>query len=453
MTKFIKYFIFFYLFIFLNSVLIADEQKVISVQECIDIALQNHPSIKIANENINRALADLGLAKSYNTVQVYGEVKTVEILKSDASPSGFNIPGRDTLIGLFAGATASYNLLDPNKSRYEDAKRLAYDAARVNYLNTQNDLIKSVKESYYQYLYAYYRNELQKELLQKFELKLDKAKILFKNGQKPILDVSKAELDVATARLNYQRTQNELALSKEKLLTAMGVAGGDYTITTISVFELESKLPVVAYELDELLLMAEEFSPAIRNAQIQNKLTKIQIEVEKAAHIPTIEVYASLGMENRSVQSGKQFLSSMGANNWDPTFHFGVQAKIPIYTGGAISSKVDAAIAEYNKSLYNELSVKNNVMSTVKRYYNNIIEYNKQVDILKLTIENARKHVQLAQKSYDSGIGTQIELQDAELSYLNTQMDYIRVLYEYYIALTSLANIIGIDDSQLLNKK
>ncbi|MGQ9844247.1 MAG: TolC family protein, partial [Spirochaetota bacterium] len=107
------------LLVAIDETLYADNYTNANVSDCLQMAMQNNINIKMAMEDVNAALHNLKITKGSNSIQVNGTVQTVEILKSESVNSSFNIPGKDTLIGLFVGATASYKLYDANKSNYE----------------------------------------------------------------------------------------------------------------------------------------------------------------------------------------------------------------------------------------------------------------------------------------------------------------------------------------------
>lgn len=424
----------------------------VTLEECKKIALDNHPDIKKATESHKKSLAELGVSRAMNRVQLNGEVKTIEILKEDASSSELNVPGTDTLIGLFAGLTATYHLIDPKSSKIEDSKKLAVDAARIQMREIKNTVLLNVKKAYYGYLFARQNEKMRSRLLEKFESKLETAKILHKNGQRPILDVSKANVDYGNAKLAFMKARNHTMVMKNELLSSMGLVEEEIEIIP-DIGTDQVDLPDLRYGINELITLADTYSSEMQIARINKRLSKIQIEVERASRIPVVDVLASLGFENRSIMETNEYLDNMKGQKWEPTAHFGLKASIPIYNGGAIESKIDSAVAEYNKTLYTERGIKVKLNSTIRNLVNTINELQKQFEILELAQDNAERHMQLAQKSYENGVGTQLDLEDAELAVLNAQLNFIQAKSDYYITLAKLANVIGLDEDYISNNK
>ncbi|HQP49889.1 MAG TPA: TolC family protein, partial [Spirochaetota bacterium] len=127
------------------------QSREVSIAECINIALQNHPDLMASLENQNGALADYHVAKAANRVNINATANTVEYLKEGRSSSQANVPGRDTAIGLFAGLAATYNIYDPRRNTNIDVKRVSIDYAKMNSVKVRETIVKDVKVSYYNY--------------------------------------------------------------------------------------------------------------------------------------------------------------------------------------------------------------------------------------------------------------------------------------------------------------
>lgn len=425
------------------------QARMVSLQECITIALDNHPDMMAAYQYQKKAAAGYNLAKAGSRVYVVGEVSTVEYLTSTASQGKINIPGRDTAFGLFAGVSASYNLVDARQSRITDSARLSVDLAKINIIKVRENITLSVKKAYYGYLFSRENQMLRGELMKKFQIKLEKAKMLFKNGQRPILDVSKAEVDMANARLEFEKAKNQENLTKSELLHSMGIMDENIGVYPAVI----DKMPQVRFSLKEIYSLAENYYPEMRIARYTRDLNKLNISVEKAAHLPTVDILGSVGFENRNLQYGSNLGENFTGENWNPTLHAGLKARLPIYSGGGISAKIDAAVAEYNRSVYQERVVLINMKTLIRNHFQTMFELLKQIEISRLMKESANKHLMLAQKSYENGIGSQLDMQDAEMAVLNADLSYLKAKYDYLTALANLANLVGLGEEYICQKQ
>jgi len=424
-------------------------ERTVSLEDCIAIALDNHPDIMVAREELNKAQANYKQSLASNKVIVNGELRTVEYLKETSSAGNLNLPGRDTTFGIFAGATANYIIFDANRDKNQQAAKLNTSLARVSEQKVHSTIALNVKTAYYAHAFARENSLFKEDLKKRFTIKLEKTKLLFKNGQRPVQDVTKAEVDLASANLEYERAVNLEKLSKIQLLTALGVADESIKIKPGVVQEL----PELRFSLAELYSLAENNYPDLRITRMNKAVQKINIAVQRAARSPSLSVYGSLGFENKDLAGAENATDNFMYDKWEPTFHAGLQARVPIYSGGAIPGRINAAVAEYHKSVYTEKKLLLSMKSMIRNYHQEMEELKKQIELSKQMKENAGKHLDYARKSYDHVIGSQLELQDAESAVINAEIFEVKAKYDYFTALAKLSNTVGVGEEFLCKKQ
>ena len=422
--------------------------KGVSVKECVKIALENHPDIMVSQEKQKKAVANYRIARSRNKLFINAEIKTVERLKEDASSSGTRIPGRDTDLGLFAGPTFAYNLIDPRKSKMEDSARISVDISKMDIIKVRSNIIYSVKKTYYGYLFARESKALRLRLKNKFIIKLKKAKMLFKNGQRPVLDVTKADVDLADATLRYEKAKNYESMMKTELLSSMGILNENIEVSPIEVKEL----PELRFSLKELYRLAEDNYPEIKISKLKMNMDRMNISVERRAHIPRVDIYGGVGVENTEFITRDKMKDNLKGENWNSSTFLGLKAILSIYSGGGIQAKTDAAIAEYNKSKYVQKKIVVKMRATIRKFLQTMNELEKQIEISKLIIENSKKHLMLAQKSYENGIASHLDIQDAERMVLEAELNHLKARYDYLITLAKLSHVVGLKEEYLCKK-
>lgn len=425
------------------------QSREVSIAECINIALQNHPDLMASLENQNGALADYHVAKAANRVNINATANTVEYLKEGRSSSQANVPGRDTAIGLFAGLAATYNIYDPRRNTNIDVKRVSIDYAKMNSVKVRETIVKDVKVSYYNYAMERETASLRKELMKKYEEKLAKTRILYRIGQRSALDVSKAEVDLESSRIQFERSKNQENSSRTTLLTSMGIMDDNIAFSPGYIEDL----PEVKFSVDELYDLSKQNYPELNMVLLQKRIGKLNVELQKASNYPTIDITAALGFENRNLQGAGAFEENLQSNNWSPTAHAGFTAAFPIYSGGAISGKIDSAVSQYNSIVYQERKLKVKVKGMIRSSFQEMSELKKQREMSLLMVDNARKHLKLTQRYYETGVGSQLEIRDAELSVLDAELTLIKTKYGYMITLANLSNLVGLGEKYLCSKK
>ncbi|MFH0974829.1 MAG: TolC family protein [Spirochaetota bacterium] len=448
--------------LFISGPLYSELRK-ISLNECIGIAVQNHPEIKASDEDVHIAQANYAFAKSKNGANINFEIKTIENQFIDernrvVKPKNgiASIPGHDTSIGLFVGPTFIYNLYDPQRGDAIDSARSGIDLAKMKAFKAKAEIIVNVKKNYFGYLFARENRAKREQLVEKFHSKLQKANLLYKNGQRPILDVSKSEVDLADARLEYEKAKNYENIVKTELLASMGIIDENIEFSPIK----SEKLPVLRFTLTKLYQLAESNNPDIKISQMSKEINQSNISIARSAHYPSVDLLGAVGMQNTNILYGwkdqyndpELFKDKVKWENWTGAINLGISAKLNLWSGGAIDARVDSKIAEYNKSKYIEREILINIRTLIRNYFQSIDEYKKQIDLSALMMDNSQKHLKLAQKSYENGLSTQLELQDAEMTFLKSELGFIKAGYDYLIILAKLSNAVGLGEEYLCTK-
>lgn len=423
------------------------ETRKITVKECIEIALQNHPDYFMSIEDQKKSISDYGVVRSQKSMLINGEIRTVENEKeTDTTSNGVKIPGKDTYIGLFAGVTIYYNIYDAKKDYEEDMAKTNIDMSKIKSQKTKLDITYKVKIAYYNYSMARNTLLIREEMFKKNEKKALLAKQLYEGGARPILDLSKAEVDLADARLQYEIARNNERKMKMNLFHAMGLEDtGDLDIIPQDI----EKMPGIAVSLDELYSMSQLYSPLIRISVLEKRLAQMKIATETAAHYPKVDFQAGVGYELDRIHGANKLEDNFAGENWTPAFYGLFAVTIPIYSGGRISARIDSAESDYNKINYQEREILIETKNQIRDSYRSLEEIRKQMEISELIIKNAERHLLLAQKSYDNGGGSLLELQDAELSVIRARMGYLEARYNYLMTLARLSNIIGIGEESI----
>lgn len=440
--KFILPFLLFPVFLF-------GEEKKITLEQCIEVALQNHPSLFVAIEDDKKSIANYQIARSMRSIIVDGEIKTVEYTKSNSSAdSRFSIPGEDTDIGLFAGLSLTYNLYNAKKDVVEEQARTSIDVAKVTNYQVKSKIIYEVKNAYYSYLLARDILAIREEIYNKYKSKAQLSRQLFEQGSRPILDVSKAEVDLANSQLQLEQAKNNERKMRQSLYYAMGLEENDQIDIIPENIDLE-KLPEINCTLANLYRMCEVYNPELRIARLQKKIAQLKITEEAGSHYPTVDLLIGLGYENKKLYGMGNIGSNFEAGSWSPAFHGAIRASLPIYSGGRISARVDSATADYNKMIYKEKEILTDIKNQVRDNYRTLEEMKRQIEISELIIKNAQRHQLLAQRSYENGAGTLLELQDADLNVIQAKIGLLEARYNYLLNFAKLVDTVGFGEGIL----
>ena len=421
--------------------------RTITVLECIDIALQNHPDVFVSIEDNKKSISSYRAAVATRSVMIDGELKTVEYTRKDSTAnSAFSIPGQDTDVGLFAGLTIVYNLYDARKDILSESAKVNIDISKINKQRSLDNLAFNVKKTYYGYLQAKKTLELREEIYEKNLKKAGLARLLFENGSRPVLDVTKAELDLAEAQLLLEKARNDERKMKLNLFYSMGLEeDGAADITPID----RNELPELKFTIDELYKLADIYNPLIRRTKLEKRIARLKVSQEQANHFPKVDLLLGLGYENQKLTGGDNFTDNFKGDNWNPAFHGAIKASVPVYSGGRTSALVDSAVSDYNILSLKEKEILTGTKNAIRDSVRSLDEIQRQIELSRLIQDNAERHQVLAQRSYEHGNGSLMELQDAELSVIKARLGHMEARYAYLLTMAALANTIGIGEEAI----
>ena len=442
------------LLIFMPIISVA-ETRFVSIKECIEIGIQNSPDVAIELENQKIAQAGQKIVESAKKPYLAFEARTItDKIDTDAEENEryktlqfYKL--EDYKIGLFSGISARYKLLHPDYSSKLDLSKKNVELARLSEYLKKSEIVLGIKKAYYTYLLSRHISVLKAKIEENYKKRLNVVSVLVKNGERPILDLSTAEVNYARASLDYRKAKNDQEYRKKDLLASMGIfemVEGDYDFLDID------EVPEFSLNLDTILELADNNSPLLMMAKYKKEMSRLEIAIAKAGDNLSVDVVGSLGYQNETLYDRKYMKENTDRKNWNLIYLFNVVASMPLYTGGAYSASVDQSIAKYNKESYNELSVSNDIKKKISATYSLMVVLMDQMKISKLNVENARTNLRLAQLSYESGTGSQLTLQTAEYSLFQSEMEILNSKYEYLQNVSMLANMIGIDEELLCKK-
>jgi outer membrane protein len=419
-----------------------------TLDECVRIALQNHPDLFTAEEDFKNSVFRYKIAKAGSGIQVSGSLSTYETEKDDYS-GDYRIPGKDTNIGLFAGITASYVLYDPQRFYREETAKLNIDLQKLKEQMVKNRIISNVNSAYFDYLIAKKNVLLNQKIYEQDSLSLKQAEIQYKSGTISIIDFNRSNIKAEESKLNVEKARNEENSARINLFTSMGIKGSE----ELHIVQIEpEKLPAIRYKLKELYSLALIFNLNIREAQIGKELARLNIISKNGLSKPKVSFSFQLGYLNQYLQNIDQMSENFNNENWTPAVAGAITASFPIYTGGGIAAQVDSANSGYNKAQYNERNVIRQVNNKILASFGNIRDLYKQAEMSRQLIDLSHKQYRMIKTNYESGLASQAELFRQEVEVLNSETKYMLNIYNYIKQIKSLSEIVGVTGDYLWQK-
>ena len=403
--------------------------RILSLQEAIDIALENQPSIQArlgdyaaARQRVDQAFSGLlpQIGGSWNALR--DQTAKVGETSATTGRTGPTITSWGTT--TTAKVTLSQLLFDFGKTfAATDREKANAESSKEDVEIDRNDTVLLVKESYFNLLFGKRLVVVNQEAVARAELNLRSAKGFFEVGTRPKFDVTRAEVDLANSQLTLIQARNAVRLARVALNTAMGISATAPT-------EVQDILTYEAFPVDESRLLAEALQRRPEYRQIKARVEAAEASVR---------------------QNFRNFFPDVTSNAWyganradmNEIWELGVTLNWSIFDGGNKIAKYKEAKASLEAAQARVRVQELAIWKEVEQAYLNVIEGEERIQAAKKAVESAQENFRLAQGRFDAGVGTIIELTDAQLELTQAQSREANALTDYRIAVSRLERALG----------
>jgi outer membrane protein len=439
-----------------------------TLEQCIDYALKNAISIQNAQLDEKSAVAKvrettgLGLPQVNGTVSINHNQKLSRFF-STYSDESFFFP--DPIAGANNGdvvsaqnffqlkssgnAGVTINQMIFNGSYFvglEAAKALK-DLSIKKTNQTRVETVEGVTKAYYLALINRERISRFNSNIGRLDTLLRNTKVMNQNGFAEQIDVDRLQVtynNLMAERENFVRVQ---ALSLDLLKFQMNyplsdpleIAGGMTDINPIvSLTEYSATLDYSA-------------RPDFQALEVNRKLQSLNVKNYYAQSLPTIGAFANLGYSTQSPNVGGLFKTNtnisdngfVGPDKWYGYSLFGVQMSVPIFGGFQLRYKIQQeklALLKIDNSIKaTKSAIDVEVRNTTITYQNAVKSMQSQKDNMDLSANIAR----ITKIKYEQGVGSNMEVLDAENTLRESQLNYYNSLYDAVFAKVNLDKAYG----------
>lgn len=353
----------------------------------------------------------------------------------------FGVVGTPT--GSDGGDTHSYaiGLTQPIYNRASQVQqRLAEETikqADADFSNAQNDLILRVAQGYFGVLAAIDNLTFATAEKNAFARQLEQANRRFEVGLATITDVYDAQARFDGAVSSEIDAINKLANARELLRQ---LTGQDYAQLNL----LSERMPLALpnpNDPEQWVRMALDNNLTLRSAGFGVEQARENIRLQKAGHYPSLDLNAN----RADVDTAFTRTISSQVN---------LQLTIPLYSGGAVSSRSRQAAYNYEASRQNLENLQRDAVRTVRNAYRGQETSISQIKALDQTRVSTRSALEATQAGYEVGTRTIVDVLNAERNVYLAEREYAAARYSYianFLVLKQAAGQLSEEDMVEIN--
>ena len=409
----------------------------LDLDETIQRALLTNPNVKIAEYNRKAAKADYSAAKSARGISIS--------LNHQSGRGGYADPHMSVLYDNQGNAIPRYSKsIGNNHSNSITATLPIFTGgelqgqigqAKANYrsmLSAEEQAYIEMKETatngYFTMLDAGNMKTLCQESVDRLQAHLDNVIAQYNVGIVARADVLRSEVELANAKQDLISAENGYDVAEATLNNIIGTP-----LSTTLV--LKDTLQYVPYDNDMAYCLAysEEHRPELKQAEYGVDAAEAALVVARSGHMPKISASAS---------------NSWASENWpgddNEEWAVGVTASMNIFDSGVTWSKIHAAQENLAKAKETQRQVKDAVELEVRTDYLGMREAEKRISTTQVAVAQAEEDYHIAVVRYQAGVGTNIDVMDAQVALTEAKTNYVKALYDYNTSKAALNTSMGV---------
>lgn len=407
----------------------------LTLPEAIRIALEENPTIKVADKEIQ--LKELSDKEAWQNLlpsvdATLGVQNSIKVAEMKTSMGTFKM-GMDGTVTASGGITVALPVFAPavykNMKLTKEDILLAQEKAHASRL----DLINQVKKAYYAALLSQDSYEVMQRSYNVAKQNYDVVSQKYEVGRVSEYDKISAEVQMRSMNSNVVSAQTGVTLSKLQLKVLMGVTSDvDINIAdSLRSYEKQLVLPS-EYGYDEV-----ENNTNLKQLDHSMNMLTLSQDLLRTNFMPTVS--ASLTGQYQSMSNNNWNFFNY---NYSPSITFALSINVPIF------HMTNWTKIKSNKLQISQLSdtrdnTKRQLNMAAQSYRQNMIATVAKIESNRQAVSQADKAVSISSKRYDVGRGTILEVNQSETALTQAELTYNQSIYDYLTNKADLEYTLG----------
>ncbi len=418
----------------------SQETMVLTLEDCIQLALSQNPYHLAAEERVEAARSQVREAASsfFPSLNAQG-LHTLDEKVFELEFPSF-IPGEPPQ-RVSVDFTRDYQFSMSLSIPLFTSGRLTsgFRQAKYNLLSTEEYVRQSTQVTVFNTKSAFYGYLLAKEFVRVAEEAVDVAEKLYKNvkslyevGMASKFDLLRSEVQVANLKPKLIKARNNLKIAELSLKTLLG-------LDLEKSIEIKGELAYEPYEpdLEKSLAGALHNRPEISQLRYQKQMAGEMLKLARASNLPSIAVSGTYNFW------ADKF--NFKEDTWQDFYAVNLILTLPIFNGFATSARV-----AQSKAMIRELELSQKGLVDMVRFEirQAILKLNEAKESLlsqEKNVEQAQESLRIAELNYAEGMITVLDVSQAQAALSQAKTNYSQALFDYVMALAQLEKAEGLN--------
>jgi outer membrane protein len=370
--------------------------------------------------------------------------------------------GPDDYIGVQFGADNQWNsTISVEQPLFRPGVIVALGAAQ-RFENLQDESVRGqeqavvtqVRSAYYQLLLAQEQARLTENSVRRVRESLDETKALNRGGLADDYSVLRLEVELANLEPNLRRANNAVSQARRNLAVLVNYPDHEGLVVEGSLAEMDlddlgansdDNRAILAFNgatfvggssdgeaLQTGLTRASEFRSDLRQLALTEELRQTEMRAEQAAYLPEITVFGNYIVSAQD--NGSPNFFGRGDGQSATSRALGLRVSLPIFQGLRRDARIDQKRATLREAQANSRQATQAARSQIRTIAESIEEARARAAGQALAVRQAQRGFEIASAQYSEGLGSQLELTDAEVALRQSEFNYAQAVFDYLIA-------------------
>ncbi|MBT8218771.1 MAG: TolC family protein [Bacteroidia bacterium] len=423
---------------------INSQSRSFTLEEAIAYGLENHTEIRRGQLKIldaqqqiyqNRAIGLPTLEANFNyTRNLYLPVSLVpaQFIDDDAMEGEFAELQFGTKNNMLGALDLNTLLFDANYLVALRASRKFKEFTEKEFEQIQTNVTNNIVDAYLPNLIIQENIQILSKNIDNLQNLYRETSALYKGGFVEKLDVDRLELSLSNLKAEMTNLEQRQVQTKLVLKYQMGLQANTEIEFSDNLENLLERYANLRVHTDQLHLGRSEY----RVSELGVSLAELNVQSKKTAFLPSVRAFVNL----QEIGQGDNLRSAI----WNPTSAAGISINVPIFSG--LGKKADLERAKLDleiqkiqqQQLIDGINLEiTNAQNEVNTALNNLAERNKNLVL-------AERIYRTTQIKYREGVGSSIEINQAEQSLYQAQQNHLLAKYDLLKARLDLNTALGI---------
>ena len=423
--------------------------KVFTLEQAIDHALANSPTLKAGALQVAQSDMDIKAAKgrflptlsttySYNRIFSEHAAGTVDedYIDQENRAAGLRLTQH-----LFTGFETLNRLKRAKLVKAYNQNQLALQKLRLTY---------QIQRTYFELLKKRYDITALTQSIERLSSDLAAAKAFSKQQLAPYVHVLQAEADLEAARQNLWKTRTAIHQKKSRLMQLMGLPMDTSSADTHRFADAFSALPSLSPPpLDHCIRLAMEHRPELEMLTLQGNMARKDAALSKSYYFPRITLEGGLYDTHKSYDQPTAYWEDQHNTYWSA----GVSVSMSLFDGGAAYHENKKFRLEAARTEVQAQQVKLEISEAVSVAYKTLLEAENRIISAEKALSASQENYRRQKKRLQARIGTTSQVLEAQTKLARAESRKGQTLLDFYLALAELSYDMGHRDPWQLFQK